>query len=765
MSDKEPRRRKKRKDNQRKVHFSDDIRTEDSTFTSGKPETRDSDQEAEEEIVAHIHQPPSSFAKITFMLIFSGLVISMSLVFISLQGADRGSVDLFDSGHVEEHEEILHELHEEEESSTETLEENLADLLPDLSNIFSLNTEQIEETRRDDSNIQAELETETPLSTESNTKVLNEDTSRRFDEEILEEYIERTEASEPENTHFEAFSQEEYYTESSDDFSVPDIEDSFTTSSQRVEQASTITPPEEELVESFVELSFTTESTSEELFTEASIEQPFTTTAESSYEEVFTEASVEQPFTTNSESSNEEVFTESTEQFAQSDFDDAPADRQDESAFSYEKFDVTNEEDFLIRDTLDDIDKYVEKSPENALKKCEDLLRLHPKSPRLYYARARALDKFAEMQRSNKHLEEAISAYQKVLSLENVPEKLYLLAGRKAAERLRFRGFMGKSLRQLIEMSDKFPLNVELRNQIAVGYLLIGQNKEAKKTLLEVLKLNPNSGFAKVHLGFILKTDENNYSEAIHLLQEGIDSNEEGVTDGRFYFHLGDALQRSGKPEEAFQVYERGVKKGLFLSAYQRSLYNVNSLTGKPWWNPYMTPYAPHFKILEKNWLDIKAEALALIDAKHSGFLPETEGLQDKGDWKQFELFARGQKIEKNCARAPKTCSLIAQMSDAATCKRGQAKFSIMHPGTHVWAHTGPTNCRLRSHLGLVIPDGPVIRVANETRKWEEGKVLLFDDSFEHEVWHNGSSYRLVLIVDFWHPELKPHQKRTLSPI
>ena len=27
-----------------------------------------------------------------------------------------------------------------------------------------------------------------------------------------------------------------------------------------------------------------------------------------------------------------------------------------------------------------------------------------------------------------------------------------------------------------------------------------------------------------------------------------------------------------------------------------------------------------------------------------------------------------------------------------------------MKEGTVVWPHTGPTNCRLRMHLGLVVP-------------------------------------------------------------
>lgn len=50
-------------------------------------------------------------------------------------------------------------------------------------------------------------------------------------------------------------------------------------------------------------------------------------------------------------------------------------------------------------------------------------------------------------------------------------------------------------------------------------------------------------------------------------------------------------------------------------------------------------------------------------------------------------------------------------------------------------------------------------------RGWEEGKVFIFDDSFEHEVWHNGTEFRLVLIVDVWHPELTMLEKKTLSPI
>lgn len=58
-------------------------------------------------------------------------------------------------------------------------------------------------------------------------------------------------------------------------------------------------------------------------------------------------------------------------------------------------------------------------------------------------------------------------------------------------------------------------------------------------------------------------------------------------------------------------------------------------------------------------------------------------------------------------------------------------------------------------HLGLVVPrEGARIRVAESWRSWEAGKCLFFDDSFEHEVVHEGHGLRIVLLIRFWHPDL-----------
>lgn len=233
--------------------------------------------------------------------------------------------------------------------------------------------------------------------------------------------------------------------------------------------------------------------------------------------------------------------------------------------------------------------------------------------------------------------------------------------------------------------------------------------------LQETLAKWPNDGVSLVHYGFILKTADNRLKEAAYYMRKGIKTREEGVIDGRFYFHLGDALARLGRTQQAMEVYEEGVREKVFLSKYQRSLYNVPRLTGKPWWRKDEMFHSDFYDELESRWREIRGEGLAALN-EEGYFKDESENLKDMGDWKQFELYARGVRNRENCKKCPVTCEIISRMPDAVGCKRGQTKFSVIHPGTHVWPHCGPTNCRLRVHLGLKVPPKTYIRVAEETR-------------------------------------------------
>jgi len=93
----------------------------------------------------------------------------------------------------------------------------------------------------------------------------------------------------------------------------------------------------------------------------------------------------------------------------------------------------------------------------------------------------------------------------------------------------------------------------------------------------------------------------------------------------------------------------------------------------------------------------------------------------------------------------------------------GDALFSMHASESHLKPHCSVDNLRVRCHLGVAVPPGCEIRVGRSKRTWQEGRVLQFEDSFEHEVWNRGASRRAILIVDLWHPDLTEAETRALT--
>jgi beta-hydroxylase len=118
--------------------------------------------------------------------------------------------------------------------------------------------------------------------------------------------------------------------------------------------------------------------------------------------------------------------------------------------------------------------------------------------------------------------------------------------------------------------------------------------------------------------------------------------------------------------------------------------------------------------------------------------------------WKTFFLYGYGHRDEANCALCPATDRALQAIPGLKT-----AMFSILAPGKVIPPHRGPYNGVLRYHLGLVVPDGGAtsgIRVGGETRGWQVGKSLIFDDTFDHEAWNRSDQQRVVLFVDLERP-------------
>jgi aspartyl/asparaginyl beta-hydroxylase (cupin superfamily) len=216
-------------------------------------------------------------------------------------------------------------------------------------------------------------------------------------------------------------------------------------------------------------------------------------------------------------------------------------------------------------------------------------------------------------------------------------------------------------------------------------------------------------------------------------------------------------------------VYHQAVRAGIWPSFWQRPQTLISGLTASAW------HHARNFdacRKLEENFGMIQKEALEILRQDASGgarFASHDSKALAAGDWCDVGLYFNGMRNDGNAVRAPKTSALLCGdvgglRQDCTSCPLGSAYFSLLRPHTWIAAHCGPTNARLRAHLSLIVPEGDCeIIVGGEARKWVEGEVLLFDDSFEHEV-HNATDLpRLVLIVDLWHPDLKTDEQRAAA--
>ncbi|WP_455219120.1 aspartyl/asparaginyl beta-hydroxylase domain-containing protein, partial [Kaarinaea lacus] len=82
------------------------------------------------------------------------------------------------------------------------------------------------------------------------------------------------------------------------------------------------------------------------------------------------------------------------------------------------------------------------------------------------------------------------------------------------------------------------------------------------------------------------------------------------------------------------------------------------------------------------------------------------------------------------------------------------AMFSLLEPHADIDRHQDYHNVYLTCHLGLIIPENAYIQVAGIEKRWEEGKCLVFDSSYTHSAHNHDDNPRLILLVDFLHPDI-----------
>jgi ornithine lipid ester-linked acyl 2-hydroxylase len=156
---------------------------------------------------------------------------------------------------------------------------------------------------------------------------------------------------------------------------------------------------------------------------------------------------------------------------------------------------------------------------------------------------------------------------------------------------------------------------------------------------------------------------------------------------------------------------------------------------------------------LEANWTIIRGELARLMmrrDALAGQAKPASATIGEDRGWTTFVLANYFKQNDHNIAQCPETWRLVQRVPGLVS-----AMFSVLEPGKRLPPHRGPYNGVLRLHLGLIVPEpreAVAIRVDGAVHHWDEGRALIFDDTYEHEARNESDYTRVVLFVDFEKP-------------
>lgn len=134
--------------------------------------------------------------------------------------------------------------------------------------------------------------------------------------------------------------------------------------------------------------------------------------------------------------------------------------------------------------------------------------------------------------------------------------------------------------------------------------------------------------------------------------------------------------------------------------------------------------------------------------------------------WSALYFWKDGAEVAKNAAACPTVMEALAHAPmPTITSRAPNALFSRLLTRAHIAPHHGMLNTRLICHVPVKLAPDCTLRVGNETRSWEAGKALVFDDSVEHEARNAGNQERVILLFEIWRPEIPEADREVLSRI
>ena len=154
----------------------------------------------------------------------------------------------------------------------------------------------------------------------------------------------------------------------------------------------------------------------------------------------------------------------------------------------------------------------------------------------------------------------------------------------------------------------------------------------------------------------------------------------------------------------------------------------------------------------ERKFDEIKAEVDRLLAKRSLTTYKEIDprrAAEVSNNWKLYYIYFFGRTNKQAKIDCPLILEIVQSIPNAIN-----ASISLLEPGVELAAHSGPYAGILRYHLGLHVPKNnpPSLRVDQQWYTWQEGKSMVFDDFFEHEVLNKSDGSRVILMVDFLRP-------------
>lgn len=183
------------------------------------------------------------------------------------------------------------------------------------------------------------------------------------------------------------------------------------------------------------------------------------------------------------------------------------------------------------------------------------------------------------------------------------------------------------------------------------------------------------------------------------------------------------------------------------------SLFYFPGLSTKPVFDPSQFSWT---KELEGK-RDVMLAEYRKLRARHpeSDYVTKEEHKLHEGKWDWNSYIVKGKRQAEFALHCPKTVEFLESL-DSPTLMHGTpfsfAFFSTLHPHSKIAAHYGPCNLRIRCHFPLTVPStgNCGMQVGDETVIWKEGKPVIFDDCYQHNVWNESNEERVLLLFDLW---------------